>query len=87
MNGKGSTPRPMSVSRDEFDRRWEAAFRSPSVRRAVSPIPQSPADSPYRYAESPHAARCTQSDTPASPNADASRQSHCRCGGGVLLAT
>lgn len=26
MNGKGSSPRPMSVSRDEYRRRWEETF-------------------------------------------------------------
>lgn len=24
--GKGDTPRPLSVSRDEYERRWERAF-------------------------------------------------------------
>ena len=26
MNGKGSTARPLSVSRDEFARRWDETF-------------------------------------------------------------
>ena len=25
--GKGSTPRPFSVSQDEYDRRWDAIFQ------------------------------------------------------------
>jgi len=25
--GKGSSPRPFSVSKDEYDKRWEAIFR------------------------------------------------------------
>jgi hypothetical protein len=27
MNGKGSNPRPLSVSKREFDHRWEQTFR------------------------------------------------------------
>jgi hypothetical protein len=27
MNGKGSTPRPLSVSREEFAKRWTETFR------------------------------------------------------------
>lgn len=26
MNGKGSKPRPLSIKRDDYDARWEAAF-------------------------------------------------------------
>lgn len=26
MNGKGDTPRPVSVPRDEYERRWAATF-------------------------------------------------------------
>jgi hypothetical protein len=35
MNGKGSTPRPQSVDREEFDRRWDRAFgKSPATPKA-----------------------------------------------------
>jgi hypothetical protein len=27
MNGKGSTPRPLSVSREEFAKNWSQTFR------------------------------------------------------------
>jgi hypothetical protein len=27
MNGKGSTPRPLSVSREEFSKRWDRVFK------------------------------------------------------------
>jgi len=27
MNGKGSSPRPLSISRKEFGERWDAIFR------------------------------------------------------------
>ena len=30
MNGKGSKPRPYSVTKDSYDARWEAAFRKPA---------------------------------------------------------
>jgi hypothetical protein len=37
-NGKGSNPRPLSVSREEFVRRWEKTFpRAPDVM--VVPYP------------------------------------------------
>ena len=30
MNGKGSKPRPYSITKDSYDARWEAAFRKPA---------------------------------------------------------
>ena len=30
QNGKGSRPRPLSISRQEYERRWEAIFTHPS---------------------------------------------------------
>lgn len=36
MNGKGSNPRPLSVSREEFARRWDEAFGgTPMGKRPV----------------------------------------------------
>ena len=33
-NGKGSAPRPLSVSREEYGQRWDAVFR-PKLPRTV----------------------------------------------------
>lgn len=30
MSGKGDDPRPLSISRQEYDRRWEAVFGKPT---------------------------------------------------------
>ena len=40
MNGKGSTSRPMSVSRDEFARRWDDTFAKWLSAPAESPQPE-----------------------------------------------
>jgi hypothetical protein len=33
MNGKGSKPRPLAVSREEYDRRWAEVFGRPNDTR------------------------------------------------------
>ena len=37
MNGKGDTPRPLSVDRDEFARRWDRAFSRTPAPPSVGP--------------------------------------------------
>jgi len=34
MNGKGDCPRPKSVSRDIFEKKWEAAFGKPENKKS-----------------------------------------------------
>lgn len=36
--GKGSTPRPRSVSKEEYDRRWEATFKRDEVEPWVEAV-------------------------------------------------
>lgn len=36
MNGKGSKPRPYSITKDSYDARWEAAFRKPSLVKELT---------------------------------------------------
>jgi len=45
MNGKGSKPRPLAVSREEYDKRWAETFSRPSGSRkkdTSTPAPESP---------------------------------------------
>lgn len=34
MNGKGSTPRPLSVSREQFEKNWAAAFGKKKTKKS-----------------------------------------------------
>ncbi len=39
--GKGSKPRPFSVSQDEYDKRWDAIFQRdlPKEEKTIVPMP------------------------------------------------
>lgn len=43
QNGKGDRPRPMEISRDEFDRKWEKIFRG-GAGRVQAAVPEREAD-------------------------------------------
>jgi hypothetical protein len=43
MNGKGSKPRPLSVSRDDFSKRWDETFRAKKSSRKSEPKQAKPA--------------------------------------------
>ena len=45
MSGKGSAPRPFSVSQDEYDRRWDAIFRRDGLEDAA---PSTSEDMPFQ---------------------------------------
>lgn len=38
--GKGSKPRPYSVSKEEFDRRWENIFKKPDMSKIADKVVQ-----------------------------------------------
>ncbi len=47
MNGKGSKPRPLGVSREEYDKRWAETFGRPSgARKKDADVPASPSPGP-----------------------------------------
>ena len=50
QNGKGDTPRPLSVDKEEFDKRYEAIFG-----RQEKPIIQSPQSLPPERPQSDQA--------------------------------
>jgi hypothetical protein len=38
--GKGSAPRPFSVSKEEFDNRWDLIFKQPDTSKIADKIVQ-----------------------------------------------
>lgn len=44
-NGKGDTPRPISVDRDTFERNWERAFGRKITRKKKDDEDDTPSDS------------------------------------------
>jgi len=50
MNGKGSKPRPLAVSRGEYEKRWAETFGRPAGARkkdASAPASESPSPAPH----------------------------------------
>lgn len=50
MNGKGSKPRPLAVSREEYEKRWAETFGRPAGARpqdASASSSGSPAPAPH----------------------------------------
>ncbi len=37
--GKGDAPRPLSISKEEFDARWDAIFGAAEKKKKQEPIP------------------------------------------------
>lgn len=45
--GKGSAPRPYSVSQEEYDKRWDAIFRRDGLEDATPSSPE-PEELPFK---------------------------------------
>lgn len=53
--GKGSAPRPLSVSNQEYAERWDAIFgrdKKPTEKKEQQPLPQTLTDNVEDYLES-----------------------------------